>query len=386
MVNSIGNLGGVIISNGNHSGENIPIQNYKEIHENDNLGKALALFENSTDVLVVFTPKQEYAGVLVERSILRSDLDPGKSKVKSFKTSAPKVQVNTELMECARLMLENNVLFLPVFHNDKIIGLTNYIEILRSPILEKFARRTVRDVMVRNLPVANPGDKIGAVYNKFKKSDIFSIPVVDNDKFLGMIYLHDTVRAILQHKEKPDFGTKLGEKKHLLDLPVTNIMAEQVNSLSDSATIGEVIELIIEKKLDCVSIIDEENFLQSVVTVKDLLRLITTQKEIILTPTIRINSKIDGLNRNRVKAAVNAFVKKYRSILSPGEFEIYMREHKEKQKHQKLIYTRIQVHAHKDKFEATAEAFGEDQSVKEAIDKLEKQIRRMKRFKKHGGR
>jgi CBS domain-containing protein len=366
--------------------DDIAIQQFKGINETDTLGKALSLFENSTDVLVVLNQKKEYTGVLIERSILRTDLDPGKSKVKSFTTRAPKVKIPIDVTECARLMIENNVLYLPVFKKNRIMGLITYMDVLSSPVLQKFTRRTVRDVMVRNLPRATPEDKIGTVYKKFKRSDILSIPVVKNDKFIGMVNLHDTVHAILQHKEKPDYGTILGEKKHLLSLPITNIMAPSVKSLPDSATIGDVIAMIVENKLDCLSILDDKNFIQSVITVKDLLRLITTQKEVYILPKIRINSKIENLNRQRVSAAINEFVKKYSSILSPSEFEVYMREHKEKQKHQKLIYTRIQAFAHKDKFAATAEGFGEDHSIKEALEKLERQVRKKKTAKKRSRR
>ena len=366
--------------------ENIPTKQYKGINETETLGRALSLFENSTDVLVVFNNKKEYSGILDERSILRTDLDPGKSKVKSFKTSAPKVQIPTEIIKCARLMLESNIYYLPVFEKGTIIGIISYTDIIKSPALKKFAKRTIRDVMVRSLPVASPTDKIGTIYNKFKKSDIFSIPVVEKDKFMGVINLHDTVSAILQHKEKPDYGTKLGEKEHLLDLPVENIIAEQAISLHESATIGEAIDTIVENRLDCISIVDDDNILQSVITVKDLLRFIAALEEMVILPRIQINSNIENLNRTRVNAAINEFVKKYSSILSPSEFEIYMREHREKQKHQKLIYTRIQAHAHHDNFAATAEAFGEDHSLKEALDKLERQVKKKKMAKKHGGR
>jgi predicted transcriptional regulator/ribosome-associated translation inhibitor RaiA len=359
---------------------------YNTINENETLGRALALFKNSADVLVVVDKKNDYTGILHERSILRTDLDPGKSKVKSFKTRAPKIKAATELKECARLMIENNIYYLPYFKNDKISGLISYTNILKSPVLQKLSRRTIRDIMIHSIPVTSPKEKIGIIYKKFKNSDIFSIPVLENEKFLGIVNLHDTVHTILQHKEKPDFGTKLGEKEHLLDLPVRNIINSTAPSLLEGAVIGDVIKIMIDKELDCVSIVDNNNFLQEIITIKDLLRFVAYQDENVILPRIQINSNLEELNRSRVEATVNEFVKKFSSILSESEFEIYMREHREKQKHQKLIYTRIHAHAHHDNFDATAEAFGEDHSLRDALEKLEKQVRRKKSYKKHGGK
>ena len=54
-----------------------------------------------------------------------------------------------------------------------------------------------------------------------------------------------------------------------------------------------------------------------------------------------------------------------------------------KQKHKKLIFTRIHIFAHKHKYDATAEAWGEALSLKEALEKLERQVLREKPSEKH---
>jgi acetoin utilization protein AcuB len=366
--------------------KNIQMPKFKEISENDTIGKALSLFQTSHDVIIVNNQKNEYTGILVERSILRTDLDPGKSKVKSFIIKAPKIKHNTEITECARLMGENNILYLPVFDKGRVTGVVSYIDVLKSEALLKFSKQPVKNIMAKNVPVAATDDNISVVYNKFKKSDLFSIPVVDNDNFIGLVNLHETIHTILQHKEKPDFGTKLGEKKHLLKLPIKNIMVQPTISLLDNVTIEDVVENITQNELECITILDADSNLQAIITVKDILRLISAEKEVFLPPKIQINSHLEELNRSSVEAAIISFANKYISILSQSEFEIYMREHKEKQKHQKLIYTRISVHAHHDSFSSTAEGFGVDHSLKEALDKLERQVKKKKTTRKHGGR
>lgn len=361
----------------------IKSQSFKKIDEDATIGKALSLFENSTDVLVVLNKNNEYSGVLHERSILRTDLDPGKSKVKSFKVSGPKVQNTTSVQECARLMIESNIFYLPIFERGKISGVICYTDILKFPDLQKLRRHTVKELMTSMMTNILPDEKISIVYNKFRKSDLFSLPVIENKKYLGMIYLHDTLHTIIQHKEKPDFGTKVGEKEHLLDLPIRNIMTRPAISAPDSATLGEAIDIIIENKLDSVSIIDSDEKIQAIIFVKDLLKLITSQERIFLIPKVTINSNLKELNRERVNKTITEFVKKYSSILSQSEVEIYMREQKETHKNQKQVYTRLQLHAHHEKFEAKGEGWGYEHSLREVLEKIEKQIRRKKQSKKH---
>jgi CBS domain-containing protein len=283
-------------------------------------------------------------------------------------------------------MVENNIMYLPVFEKGKISGIISYSDILRSPLLKKLAKHAIKDILTTSMTIASPEDKIATVYNKFRKSDIFSLPVVEGGKFLGMIHLHDTLQTIIQHRDKPHFGSKLGEKQHLLDLPIRNIMTRHAVSMPDSTKLGEVIEKIIDNKLDCISIIDSNNNLQAIMNVKDLLKLVTEEEQIILIPKISIKADFDNLNRNSVNATITEFVKKYRSILSQAEVEVFLKEHKEKHRDQKLIYSRIQIHAHKEKLDASGEGWGVDHSMRETLNKLEKQIRRIKTSRKHGGK
>jgi CBS domain-containing protein len=360
-------------------------QSMKEILEDQTLGKALSLFNKSMDVLIVLNKKKEYTGILFERNILRTDLDPGKSKVKSFKSPAPKVNKSTSMEECARLMIENNLLFLPVFDKKKISNVLSYTEILKSQELQKLGKHTIKEIMTTSMTVTSPNDKLGLVYNKFRKSDLFSLPVVEEGKFIGMIHLHDTLNTIIQHRERPHFGTKSGEHQHLMDLPVRNIMTKQTVTLPESATLDEVVEQIIENNLDCVSIVDPNNKLLAMITVKDLLKLVSSENEIFLVPKIKIKADFEKVNRESVNIAITEFVKKYSSLLSQAEVEIFLKEHKERHRDQKLIYSRIQIHAHKDKYDAKAEGWGVDHSLKETLEKIEKQIRKKKTARKHNG-
>jgi CBS domain-containing protein len=361
---------------------NLSMQRYKEIKETDTINRALPLFTEPTDILMVMNVNNNYSGALTEHIILHNLIDPEKAKVKQFKIDVPKVKTTTEISECARLMVENNIMQLPVFDKEKVSGIISYIDIFHLPFFKKLWRNPVKDIIIQPEVTITLNEKISIVINKFKQHGLFSIPVVENEQLIGMVSLHELINTIIGFKGKPEHGTAVGEKIHLLDMPVKNIMTKVSITASNQATISEVIEKMLENRLDSLPIIENDN-LQGIITIKDLLKLVTSFDDLIFLPKIQINSDIVDLDRDLIQTAVIEFAEQFSSILGECSFDVYVRAHREKQKHKKLIFTRIHIFAHKHKFEATAEAWGEALSLKEALEKLERQVIKEKPTKKH---
>ena len=97
----------------------------------------------------------------------------------------------------------------------------------------------------------------------------------------------------------------------------------------------------------------------------------------------KINSDIKNLDKKMIQTAVIKFAEQFSSILSECSVAVYIRAHREKQKQKKLIFTRIQIIGHKHKYDASAEAWGVTLSLKEALEKLERQVLKEKPSKKH---
>ena len=357
-------------------------ERYKEINENDTINKALSLLAEPNDILIVLDDNNEYSGVLIEPLILKIGISPEKAKVKQFKTNVPKIESTDEILECARLMVENNIMSLPVFKKDKVIGVVSYLELLRLPIFHELGQNPISGLISQPEVTITQVEKISIVINKFREHGVFSIPVVENEQLIGMVSLHELINTIIGFKGKPEHGTVVGEKTHLLDLPIENIMTNVTTSASKQATISEVIKKMIENRLVSLPIIENEN-LQGIITIKALLKLVTSFDDLMILPKIQINSDIVDLDRELIKTAAIEFSKQFRSILGQCSFDVYVRAHREKQKHKKLIFIRIHIFAHKHKFDATAEAWGINQSLKEALEKLERQVLKEKPSIKH---
>ena len=361
--------------------ENIKIeqdQMAKEINEEDMVGKAISLFGHSTDILIVNDKKNNYSGILAEWAILRSNMDISSAKVKNFKFHAPKVSKDTPVPESARLMVENNLLYLPVFEGDKITGVVGYKDILTSPIFKEMGNEPIMG-MTSQINGLSADDKISVVFNRFKQDKLFSLPVLEDGAFLGTVSLHDVINTLPQHQMKQEReGYSRGRKTHVMDMSVKKIMSHPRTSVHEDARVSEVITKLLSSELDSIRVLDGNNKLKGVITVMDLLKLTAGQETVTPLPKVQINSDVPDLNRAEVDAAVLEFLDRYGERLAESRVEIYMRGCGQPQKDQNMIMTRIRIFSHKEAFTAAAEEYGDIHSVKSALSKLETQIEKAK--------
>ena len=162
-------------------------QDYSPIEGSESVSKALSLFKGSTNILVMLDYKGSYSGMVPERKLLRTTLDPETAKVKSFKVNAPKITPQTMAPECARLMIENETMCLPVFEKKKMVGVVKGIDILRSAAFKEIGKEKVTTYMSTDPMVALPSDRISNVLNTFRESQISRMPVVEDEKLKGIL-------------------------------------------------------------------------------------------------------------------------------------------------------------------------------------------------------
>ena len=349
-------------------------QNYKSVYEETKLAKALALFDKSTDVLVILDKDKNYNGILTERMILRSGLDRDKTKVKKLKAYAPKIQKTTSIPECARLMLENNVMNLPVFDGEKLVGVIDDLRLLESVALKKFGQKKVKNFMSEDIHVISPKDKISAVLRCFREYHISRMPVVENGKLVGIITLHDIVTKVINVEKGSSFDILLDEKISVLDLPVENIMSYPVFTCHIEATIKEVIQKIIENNVSGIIIVDDLGNIVGITTKRDILEPLSEERKDVAYPIIQFSSKLDVIAKDDLREIVLNFIAKYRKKLENSSFYFYLREHKERYKKNHLIYVRCRVNGPYGRFAVTAEGWGYIQAVKNVLLNLERQI------------
>jgi CBS domain-containing protein len=358
----------------------------KQIREDEIVGKAISLFDRSTDILIVNDKNDNYSGVLPEWAILRSNMDINSAKVKNFKFFAPKISKDTSIPESARLMVENNLMYLPVFDGDRVTGVVGYKEILESKIFTDMGNDPIKGI-VPKLCALSSQDSLSMVFNRFKEDQKFSMPVVEKGALLGTVSLHDVINTLPRHQMRQEReGYSRGRKVHAMDMSLKNMISRPRTTVHEDARVSEVISKLLDSKMDSIQVVDGNNKLTGVITVKDMLKLAAGAETVAPHPTVQINSNMPDLNRAEVETAVFDFLDRYGERLDNGRVEVYMRGCARSQKDQNLIETRIRVFSHNEKFSASAEEHGDIHSVKAALGKLESQIERTKHENRPGQR
>ena len=108
------------------------------------------------------------------------------------------------VLAAARIMAEKNIGFLVVLENGKIIGVLSERDCIRRVMLAgKSPEITpVVDVMVRDVITANVRDTFADCLRLMHAHGIRHLPVLDNDKAVGVISVRDLLREAVEHHTK----------------------------------------------------------------------------------------------------------------------------------------------------------------------------------------
>ncbi len=115
------------------------------------------------------------------------------------------VKPETNISEIAKLMEKNHIGCVPVCDNkDCIVGvITDRDIILRSVACDKDLKTTkASEIMTCNVCTCNENDEICDVEHKMSKNQIRRIPVVENNKVVGILTLGDLAQNTQEVGEK----------------------------------------------------------------------------------------------------------------------------------------------------------------------------------------
>lgn len=356
--------------------EELLIQRYKWINEQESLGKALSCFDESCDALLVKNKNQQYSGILTERMILRSGLDRAKTKVKTLKRFAPKITTTTPVPTIAGLMIENDILHIPVFHDEEVVGIIDDISLLTAIAAKDFGKQRVTNFMSTDICTIESHEKIAVALHKFRDYHIGRLPVMNNRSLYGMITLHDVVTRMVLPKQRAQPENVLHEKVPIWDLPVGGIMSSPVITSSMNAPIQEIISKMIQFRISGVPIVDDTDSLQGIVTKKDILSPLSFTGEVLRYPVIQFSSKLHGEYQDDLRILVEQFAERQKNRLSHATFVIFLREYKPEKQKLRLISVRVRLFCDFGRFAVSAEGWGPHNAMKQALQFLEQQIHR----------
>ncbi len=113
------------------------------------------------------------------------------------------VSPDTTVFNALQLMAEKNVGALIVTESEKVVGIMSERDYARKvAILGKFTRETmVREIMSSTIFYVNNSYHINECMALMINKRIRHLPVIENEKLVGLISIGDVVKAIIDEKE-----------------------------------------------------------------------------------------------------------------------------------------------------------------------------------------
>jgi CBS domain-containing protein len=354
------------------------------VHENDTLSKCLAIFkEKQPPVLIVFDSNNQYRGVISRRWILRSRMNPSTTKVSKLTRPAPTVDLRDSLSRVARLMIESGIRQLPVYSGEQLLGTITDEDVIYGAVRGEWGDRTVEKIMTTKPSVVEEDESVGALLSLFREQGISHAPVTRNGELAGMVSIHDVIEHIFQPRQRQTRGEIVGEKLPVLSIPVKGIMTKPVITVLPNNKLKDCIKKMRESDISSVVVVRKKRPI-GIVTKLDFLESIAQQEEM-KRRKLRVQFSISDVDitedqQSFMRADFDSFARKYEEALQPGTLFVYLKAHGTNYKGDQLIHCRLQLRTWDEAFFSASEGWGVEATFQAALDKLDKQILRSKKF------
>jgi CBS domain-containing protein len=304
------------------------------------------------------------------------------TKLHTILSHTPKLTPTTPVEEIARVMVENNVYYLPVLHDDALIGIVTADNVVKKLTEQNIGTQPIKTIMCTKPLSVSPHETIGKVLHLFRQENISYLAVVDHNNVVGAITIDTIINNVLH--TPGNFELRDGfesEKRQKLDLPAKTIMQEQPLLLSPETSIRDVHTKMHKSELPGI-LIGKENHLHGIVTHKEFLAPYAgfEKEETIAIQFHHRNNKVEGFDKEQTVQFLRAeFLKNYEKYLVVGYLHVSLEQHKEIKQGLFRVVCEMKLSGKPGVFYATQEGYGPMQAMRNAFLAIEHQINKVKK-------
>ncbi len=352
------------------------------------VSKLRGAFEETTRKTILIAIDGEFEGIVTRRDVLSSHQQSDR-KARSLVRPVPTIGRHEELREAARLMIAGDTRLLPVVEGDAVTGVVRADDLLEhvQPYLSVL---TAEDVLSTEVVSVEPGTSLGRALATFREERIEHLPVVDGDSTVGILSLYDVLEFVTRELTRSQggdpeahmdastgghhggFGAREGESADLLELPVRNVMVENLGTSAPDDDLDDVLAVMFEFDASS-SVVLEDGELAGIVTKTDLLESLTWTEEGRLPVQVFGIDLMAELSREELAERIEDTTRKYRDM-RVLEAKVHFKEHDETFRGMSQLMARVRLYTDKGTFVASGEGYGDRHAFSLALNAVERQI------------
>lgn len=254
-----------------------------KISPEDHLSKVLSKLSTSHDAGFVFDENDKYLGIVSPYFTMIKSSMPANTKAQHCLTHPAKIYLNYPLSKVCQLFIESKIHYLPVFDpSSKMMKEEKFLGIISARrILSYFKDLSIFKVDIesiirkrwKGLITVFEDDTIAHAIHLFKTNRISKLIVLNHEnKLKGVLSYYDLIKLMIHPKYSGHHGERVNEKISFFNYRVKNFSKSYVLTLSKENHLIEVINLIVNKKIGSVIIIDKDRKPLGIITTRDILR------------------------------------------------------------------------------------------------------------------
>ena len=249
------------------------------IDKDQNLSDALKLLRKNRISRLPVLNNKELVGIISERDIAKK---LGSSKYESMPASRLHVSSvmvkdiisvpqSMRLAEVANIMLENGIGSVPVMEDDKMVGIVSKADFVTLAIDGEYEKICTKEIMTKDIISVSPSERLVHARRVSIDNKVGRLPVMDDEELVGMITSKDLMRAFI------DFRKNVPEKyqkSQIKEVLIEDIMSTNPCVVSKDTPICEVSKIMMETGYNGLPVVENDKVI-GIITQTDILRLIS---------------------------------------------------------------------------------------------------------------
>ena len=258
----------------------LKVKNIIRISPDIPLSKALSHLSSSHDAAFVFNDDEKYIGIINPYYCLIKSSHPGNSKVENCLYHPPRIRETDSVAKVAQHMIDSKIHYLPVLSDKNaflgIVSARHILTILQNSKLFNIKINEYLKIKKNPLITVYEDDLVTEAMKTFKSRKISKLVVINrNMRLKGIVAQYDLINYLVSPRQKKHKGDKKGiRSESFKHNRITNFTQNYVLTLTPDNLLKDALDMILEKEIGSVVIIDKDNHPVGIITTRDFLRLI----------------------------------------------------------------------------------------------------------------